>query len=94
MPIKSTSQNLGRKSAILHRAPYQRLLEQLRQKLIQFFLIRGHSTDAEYLTDDVIDRLLKKMCEDSLQSSRSEQLRVQVYRLRKRLRKMMDEYLK
>ena len=40
--------------------------EQLRRKLIQFFLNHGHSGDAEYLTDEVIDRILKKVREGSL----------------------------
>jgi RNA polymerase sigma factor (sigma-70 family) len=40
--------------------------EQLRRKLIRIFLSHGHSAEAEYLTDDVIDRILKKACDGSL----------------------------
>ena len=40
--------------------------EQLRQKLIQFFLTRGHGTDAEDLTDDVINILLRRMWDGSV----------------------------
>lgn len=40
--------------------------EQLRQKLIQFFLIRGHNSDAEDLADDVINLLLRKMRDGSV----------------------------
>jgi RNA polymerase sigma factor (sigma-70 family) len=65
--LNYASFHLGFQKAFRHADDPAAAYEQLRQNLIQFFLIHGHGTDADDLADAVIDRLLKRVCDDSVQ---------------------------
>jgi RNA polymerase sigma factor (sigma-70 family) len=53
--------HVGLNKAFGHAADPAAAYEQLRRKLIQYFHIRGHSADAEYLADNAMDRVLAKV---------------------------------
>lgn len=56
--------HLGFNKAFGHAADPAAAYEQFRRKLINYFQLRGHSTDAEYLADKVIDRVLTKVYDE------------------------------
>jgi RNA polymerase sigma factor (sigma-70 family) len=53
--------HLAIKKAFVHAVDPAAAYEQLRRKLINYFLTRGHNIDAEYLADEVMDRVLMKV---------------------------------
>ncbi len=57
-----------------HAADPAAAYEQLRRRLIRIFLNYGHSIDAESLADDVIDRVLKRIYDDSVEIEGKEQV--------------------